>query len=87
MVECFKMCKGVNLRLSWWRQEVKILHQTSNSNTKDWQCKDDSGAASLSDSEREVTEVIPVGFDLGLLYQEPLGPKLLGVLPVRGVVG
>lgn len=77
----------VNLRLSWWRQELKILHQTPQSNAENWQGQDDSGAAPSADAERKVAEVIAVGLDLGFLLQEALGAELLRVLPVGRVVG
>lgn len=77
---------GVKFGLSRRREELKILNQTSNCDTKNWQSKNDSRAASSSNTEREVPEVIAIGLNLGLLLQESLWPELFWFFPLGRVV-
>ena len=78
--------RGINLGLSWRGQELKILYQTSQSNAKNWQCKNNSRAASSSNTKGKVPEVIAIGLNLRLLFQEPFWPEHFWVFPVGWVV-
>lgn len=78
---------SIKLGLSRRRQELKILHQTPQSDAKQRQSKDDSRAAPPPNTERKVPEVIPISLHFGLLLQEPLRPELFRVLPMSRVVG
>ncbi|KVH94140.1 hypothetical protein Ccrd_003801 [Cynara cardunculus var. scolymus] len=77
----------IDLRLSRWRQQLEILHQTPERNPKNRQRQDYPRATPSPDAKRQVPEIIPVSLNLPFLFQEPLGPKLLGFLPLVGVVG
>lgn len=78
---------GINLGLSRGRQELEILHQTSQSNAKDRQGKNDSRATPPPNSEWKIPEIIAICLNLRLLLQESFGPVLFRVLPVGRVVG
>jgi len=78
---------GVDLWLSGRRQELEILYQTSQSNAKNWQCKNNSRTAPSPNSKWKVPEIIAIGLNLGLLFQEPLWPEFFRVFPVGRVVG
>ena len=78
---------GVNLGLARGRQELKVLDQTSQSDGKNRQCKNDSGATPSANPKGKVPKVIAIGFHMQLLLQEPLWPELLWLLPVCRVVG
>lgn len=78
---------SVNLGLARGRQELKVLDQTSQSDGKNRQCKNDSGATPSANPKGKVPKVIAIGFHMQLLLQEPLWPELLWLLPVCRVVG
>lgn len=46
------LLRSIELRLARWRQELEILDQTPNSDAKNRQSKDDSGATSPSNAKR-----------------------------------
>ncbi|KAI8016535.1 hypothetical protein LOK49_LG05G01540 [Camellia lanceoleosa] len=81
------LLSSINLRLSRRRQQLKILHQPPQSNTQNRQSKYHPRAAPPTNTERKVPEVISIGLNLSLLFQEPLRPKLFWFLPAFWVVG